>query len=802
MKKAKTRKIGTRVVLLTAGILTVILMAAFAVIIITSAQTSEQNMDESTAELAEFDAASVESLLEEPLYMARAIAQSMQGFEEMGIKYRRNFFNNMMRSVLEENPNYLGVWSCWEPNELDNLDDSYANTTSSDSTGRYIPYYYWADGKVAFTPLTDYETEGAGDYHLLAKNSGQETILEPYEYEIDGKKVMLTTVSVPIKDKTGKIVGVVGIDLALSDLQSTGLRNGGLETAKTYVLSNNGVYVISPDGEAVGTSISSGGQADSGDILSAIAAGQGYRNDSISQATGEPVKVVYAPVTIGKTTTPWSVAIEVDQAEYMASTNQTMILLIIILAVLLAVIVVALLLIVRFSISKPVKETAAFAKALASGDLDAPVTIKAYDEIGQLKSTLDQEVRTAFRNIVKAQTKSEKQSRYQSEQTDKLVVNLERLANGELLCDMAVSEADEDTQELYTLFTGISDNLHASVHSIKAYIEEISQVLGEMSDGNLSVGISSEYKGDFVELKESINRIAASLSEVLGEINIAAEQVASGTMQVSGGSQQISQGATEQASAIEELSSSVMEIAEQTRRNALNANQASDISDNAKSGAAAGNEKMQAMIAAMDDISESSMGISKIIRVIDDIAFQTNILALNAAVEAARAGVHGKGFAVVAEEVRTLAARSANAAKETTALIESSVKKSEIGTKIANETAEALAGILQGVEETARLVSDIAKASDEQASGVVQINKGLEQMNQVVQTNSATAEEAAAAAEELSSQAELLKKMVERFRLKEENTAVESPEERTGASESTSSKPAHIRLTDTEFGKY
>ncbi len=344
---------------------------------------------------------------------------------------------------------------------------------------------------------------------------------------------------------------------------------------------------------------------------------------------------------------------------------------------------------------------------------------------------------------------------------------IEKLSEGDLTSPVPTVKFRDEVMIL-------AESTNKVVTGQSEIISDIGNILSNMAQGNFDVYSADAdriYCGDYKVLIQSVRKINHDLNSTLSQISIAGEQVSSGSQQVSAGAQSLAQGATEQAASVEELASTIHNINSHIETTAEDCQRGKQLVSETAECIDAANDKMNSLTGAMQDISDASDEISKIIQTIEDIAFQTNILALNAAVEAARVGKAGKGFAVVADEVRNLAGKSADAAYDTTVLIERAIAAVENGNNITNETAQAVAKVETRSGGVSDIVNKIAAASLEQSDMVKQVNIGVEQISNVVQTNSATAEESAAASEELSAQAQTLQKLVSQFSFKEEENA-------------------------------
>ncbi|MGD9971534.1 MAG: methyl-accepting chemotaxis protein [Desulfatirhabdiaceae bacterium] len=551
-------------------------------------------------------ASEVKADLEVAMDVARTLAQIFSNFESLGAEERRSDINKQLEVILEKNPGFLGVWTCWELNALDGMDHYFVNQEGTDATGRFIPYWNRGSGKIAVEPLLDYEKEGPGDYYLIPKKTRMETILDPYHYEVAGKKMLITSVAVPLSNKNGDFVGVVGIDIELTRFQKMTDGIHPYDVGVSAIFSNNGTIVAHPDPSRSGKQMRETESDMAGPYLgqfaNAIQKGESFAFSNYSPAMKSDIYIVTAPLTVGHSKTPWGFAIGVPMSRIL-----------------------------------------------------------------------------------------------------------------------------QDARSITWSTIGIG--------GVSILIMMIVVFLIARSIAN------------------PLDRITRGLSD-------GAEQVASASNQVSSASQSLAEGASEQASSIEETSASLEEMSSMTKRNAGNAGQADALMKTARQVVDKANSSMNQLIVSMEEISNASEETSKIIRTIDEIAFQTNLLALNAAVEAARAGEAGAGFAVVADEVRNLAMRAADAAKNTSTLIEGTVKKVRDGSELVTRTNEAFQQVATSSAKVAGLVGEIAAASGEQAQGIGQVTVAVTEMDRVTQQNAASAEESASASEELNAQAEQMKSIV------------------------------------------
>jgi len=386
-------------------------------------------------------------------------------------------------------------------------------------------------------------------------------------------------------------------------------------------------------------------------------------------------------------------------------------------------------------ISVPLNKTSTMIDELMRGHLGMRLRMNREDEIGKMAKSMDT-FADDLQNIV--------------------IGTMQKIANGDLSANIVPRDSQDE----------IGPALSQTIDALRGLIiEDGGKVLQAAADKDLSMRLTRIYKGEYAKMKDNINTVVQNLDNSMVQVSEAVGQVTGASSEISKGAQNLAEDSNKQASSLEEVSSSLEEMSSMTKQNAENSNKAKLLAAEARDAAQKGDESMKRMGEAIHQIKESSDNTAKIVKSIDDIAFQTNLLALNAAVEAARAGEAGKGFAVVAEEVRNLAMRSAEAAKNTADMIEESVKNADGGVKITEEVAKSLGQIIDRISKMNSLINEIAAASGEQAQGIEQVNKAVASMNQVTQSNAANSEESASAAEQLSSQAAELANMVSEFTL-------------------------------------
>lgn len=641
-----------------------IVAAGFALTIsMLSRQAAKYQLDTSMSyatELAQSRGDDAADLLRQALETARTLASSLSALSATG-HANRNDADAILYQVLQENPNYIGVWSAWEPNAFDGRDTQYANTSLSDGSGRYLAQFNWEDGqnKIAQGVLADYEQPGVGNYYQVPKKTGKNALLEPYSYSFGGKNVLLTTVSVPIH-RQGNFVGVAGVDISLAGLQEIVQNIRLYDTGYASLLSTEGMFVGDRNSSMVGKKLSKErglGEQELAATLRAIVAAKPLTTVLQDTVLNTEATVIQVPIHIGDIERPWAFTVTLPNNEVLRDIRNLQWVAIVLGLASVLLTCIGLWIAVNRLILRPLGGEPADANALAA-----------------------------------------------------------RVSQGDLSQEIAVRPNDQ--------------------HSLMAQLRV-------MQD---------------------------SLIDIISRVRQGADSVTTASSQISAGNLDLAARTEQQSSSLAETAVSMEQITATVRQNANNARQASIQAGDAVKVAGDGGALVNELVRTMGEINEKSQEMAEIIEVIDSIAFQTNILALNAAVEAARAGEEGRGFAVVAAEVRALAQRSAASASQIRGLIQTSVGVMEQGNKQAEAASTSMQGIIDGIGRVTDIISEISLASQEQTSGIEQINLAVTQMDDVTRQNASLVEESAAAASSLQQQADALSQLVSTFKLRYEQS--------------------------------
>ena len=698
-------------------------IAASAVLFYRSFEDTRANSMERMQQIAQAEALTTEKNIGGMIHIVNSLGSVLESMKQSG-DADRSKADQLIRHMLANNPDLLGLWTGWEPNAFDGKDADFVNKEGYDATGRYVPYWVRSGGKISNTALTDYTTAGPGDYYQLPFTLKKTVVIEPYSYAIDGKEVLITSVAKPVI-VDGKTLGVAGLDLSLEETNKALSAVRPMGTGFMSLVSGGGKIISHPDATIMGKNLADGGAQTAG--WDKLIANPGKELEMTAQDGTVSLAVALPVMLTGDM--KWYAIVSVPEDTVFAQLHAMMrdaVLTIVTAAVLLTL--AGWFIARRFinRITNVIDETA----QIARGNLQLTLKdIETRDEIGDLARSLD----------VLRENNREKALLEQEAEANRTLGEQERVAREHKAADEA--------------------------SGIRFAVDSLAQALARLADGDVSCRINDPFVERFDAVRNDFNGSAGKLQNALLRVSDNAAGIDAGANEIKAASDDLARRTEQQAAAVEETAAALEEITITVKDAANRAHEAGRLVSRTRIGAERSGEVVRQAVIAMERIEKSSNEISSIIGVIDEIAFQTNLLALNAGVEAARAGEAGKGFAVVAQEVRELAQRSAVAAKEIKSLITKSNQQVEEGVHLVGDTGKALDAIVAEVQEINQHVAAIVESAQEQSSGLQQINTAVNQMDQDTQKNAAMVEEMTAASHNLAGEVDALNRLLGQFEL-------------------------------------